>query len=85
MLSVFVDNYSINCLLRLKLFDPVKKESFVHLKFDIIPPVELQVSLSSADDHLERKETVSSAVPFQLQDEACLKTCMHGMLGWLAI
>ena len=46
MLSVYVDNYSINCLLRLKLFDPVKKESFVHLKFDIIPPpVELQVPL----------------------------------------
>ena len=42
-------------------------------------------SLSSADDCLERKETVSSAVPFQLQDEPCLKTCMHGMLGWLAI
>ena len=85
---VYVDNNSINCLLRLKLFDPVKKESFVHLKFDIIPPVELNngtFSLSSADGRLERKETVSSAVPFQLQDEACLKTCMHGMLGWLAI
>ena len=30
-MSVYVDNYSINCLLRLKLFDPVKKSALSYV------------------------------------------------------